>query len=167
MDGKPIRGITPEELAEIKAATRDSILAVGQKGFARRTRVLPPALSSYGSISEPEYMPVDVLIDLQRAYPEGMASVLLETIADLAGFRLVPKEQGDGEPPFGIEDIDELSKENGEAERAALALVHPEGRTNLAMVRAAEKELIEAKQANDRRLHKVKQFRRSLMRRAG
>lgn len=137
------RNTTDDERAALKAATRQSLKIVSGARFSLVTRVLPPALSSYGSLSEgKDFMPVDILADMQVEFGRGVASPLLEELAALAGFRLVPLDDVDDSAPLGVDDVGEMIREGGEGNAAALhAATTP---TCLQAVRAARKEVGES-----------------------
>ena len=158
---------TPDERGDLKAATRRSIKAVRGNKFALVTRVEAEALSNYGSIA-PEcadkFMPVDVLADLQHEYGRGVASPLLEALAELAGFKLVPIESDDGGDGLALDDVSRMIKEGGEAKSAALGAV---GATSLEVVRNARKEIREAKAVYADGDRKLARQERRLLARAG
>jgi hypothetical protein len=165
MDKLP-RPTTEDERAEIKAATRHSLSIVSGKRFSLVTRVQAPALSNYGSISEPkDFMPVDVLADLQKEFGRGIASPLLEALASIAGFKLVPLDDGDDDDVLGFEDVGTMLKEGGEASASALKVASSP--TNLAAIRDARKEIGESIAVKAAAARKLAQQERRLLRRAG
>lgn len=86
-----MRASSEKHRATIKAACRLAVdMAGGGKALASRSRVNPPALSKYGSQSEPDsFMPLDVAYeaDLEAGTP-----VIATALAELLGFRLVAIE---------------------------------------------------------------------------
>lgn len=75
----------------VKAAVRRAVtLAGGPTAAAQSTRVCAALLSRYGNIHSPEFAPVDVCVDLDRAAGDH---VVLRALADLAGFELVLRDE--------------------------------------------------------------------------
>lgn len=158
------RNTTDEERYALKTATRHSLkLVVGQK-FSLVTRVQAPALSEYGSIAQPkDFMPVDIVLDLQREMPEGVPSPLLTELAALSGFKLVPHDSpGDGDE-LDIDDVDQMMREGGEANVSALRAASSP--TCLAAVRAAKKEISDDVSVRKVALRKLAGQERRLLRR--
>lgn len=160
------RNTTPEERDALKAATRHSLKKIVAAKFAPVTRVLPPALSDYGSIAAPgDFMPVDILADMQKEYGHGVASPLLEEIAAQAGFKLVPLDSGDGGEALGFDHVGQMMKEGSEANVASLQVAASP--TCLASIRAARKEIQEDIEVKSAAIRKLAQQERRVMGRAG
>ena len=160
------RPTTEDERAEIKAATSHTLAIVSGKRFSLVTRVQAPALSCYGSMSEPQdFMPVDVLADLQKEFGRGIASPLLETLAGIAGFKLVPLDDGDEMQALGFEDVGTMMREGGEASASALRAASSPA--DLAAIRDARKEIGESIAVKAAAVRKLAQQERRLLRRAG
>lgn len=160
------RNTTDEERDALKAATRHSLKIVSGKRFSLVTRVGAPTLSEYGSIAQPkDFMPVDILLDMQREMPAGVPSPLLDELAALAGFRLVPLEEDDDGGALDLDDVGTMMKEGGEAKAAALkAAAAP---TCLRTVRAARKEIGESIAVKTVAARKLAAQERGLLARAG
>lgn len=142
------RPTTPEQRRDLKIMTRASLRMVRVTKFALMTRYEAEALSKFGSDAEDhenKFLPVDVLADLQLELPEGVASPLLECLAEIGGFRLVPIDGGDSDDGISLADIRGVMKEGSEAEAAGLAAAA--NTTCLSTVRQARKEVQEAKQS--------------------
>jgi hypothetical protein len=74
-----------------KAAVRRAVkMAGGPNAATDVVRVDAPRLSRYGNIDAPEYAPIDVCFDLDKAAGDP---VILRAWADLMGFDLVPREE--------------------------------------------------------------------------
>ncbi len=72
-----------------KAAVRRAVkMAGGPHAAADVVRVDAPRLSRYGNSDAPEFAPVDVCFELDRAAGD---SVILRAWADLCGFELTPR----------------------------------------------------------------------------
>lgn len=141
------RPTTPEMREDIKQMTRASLRKVKSAKFALVTRYSEGELSKFGSdalADEAKFMPVDVLADLQLELPRGVAAPLLEKLAAIGGFRLVPVDDGDEDSELQIRDVQVMIKEGGEAKAAALAAT---GASCLTTVRTARREVTEAKNA--------------------
>jgi len=142
------RPTTPEQRRDLKVMTRASLRMVRVTKFALMTRYEAEALSKFGSDAEEhenKFLPVDVLADLQLELPEGVASPLLELLAEIGRFRLVPIDGDDGGDGISLSDVRGVMKEGSEAEAAGLAAAA--NTTCLSTVRQARKEVQEAKQS--------------------
>lgn len=72
-----------------KAAVRRAVkMAGGPNAATEVVRVDAPRLSRYGNHDQPEFAPIDVCFDLDRAAGDH---VILRAWADLAGFDLTPR----------------------------------------------------------------------------
>ena len=91
------RQLPERDYLALKASTRGLLkLAGGQEAASSATRVGQQALSRYGAASEPEaFAPIDVIADLEAETGEP---VVTRALAHLAGFDLVSREKGDGQP---------------------------------------------------------------------
>ncbi len=161
------RATSEDDRSELKRATRATLAMVNAAQFSRRTRHLPPNLSEFGSTAVDDlnrYMPVDTLADFHRDLGRVEASPLLELLADIAGFKLVPKEEGDL-AAVTFDDVGTQAKEGGEATAAtAAAAARP---TCLATVRAGIKENREMSTVTALNLRKLVSQERRLLGRAG
>lgn len=154
---------TAEQRDALKTATRHSLRRVGAEAFSRVTRVGASDLSKYCSLAhESTFMPVDVLVDLQHEY-QGIATPLLELLANLAGFKLVPldPEEGSGDEAR-VEDVSHVIKEGGEAKAAALSAI---GVSCLQTVRTARKEVGEGYDAYGALARKLARQEQRILRR--
>lgn len=108
--------LSPDRQA-IKNATAKTIAAVGggEKG-AGHTRVAQQRLSAYGNKFQPDFMPVDVVSDLESVI-EGVpgAPFITRELARQRGYLLVrcPATRPEGKP-WALH-IADLSRETGEA----------------------------------------------------
>lgn len=142
------RPTQPEELLDIKAATRRDLSLARAKAFAMITRVDAPALSKYGSPSElGHFMPVDIMVDLIR---DTGSLDLLSTIAGLVGMKLVPIDGDDGCDKVSLGDVGEMMRESGEANSAVLSVVEGEGANCVKSIGRARQELRESMEAKRR-----------------
>lgn len=166
MDKLP-RPTTQEQRDDLKQMTRASLRKVKGAKFALVTRYEAAELSKFGS-DHPDcadrFMPVDVLADLQLELPHGVAAPLLEALAHLGGFKLVPLDEGDdsGEGVC-VERVGLVMKEGGEAKSAALRAV---GSTCLDTVRTARRETAEAREAYAAMATALARQERHILRRA-
>lgn len=157
------RNTSAHERAALKTATRHSLKRAVASKFSLVTRVQPPALSDYASMAASEFMPIDIVLDLEHEFPEGTPSPLLSTLAELAGFKLVPIEGGEDGASVNHDDVGRLIKEGGEAKAATLRAV---GATDLNTVRAARRESDEARDAYAANSLKLARQERRIMARA-
>ncbi len=135
------RQLPERDYLVLKAATRGlTKLAGGQETAAGVTRVGQQALSRYGAAQEQEaFAPIDVIADLEA---ETGDPVVTRALAHLAGFDLVARDRGDGQPlPRRLGCI---AKEAGDvvaslANALADGAVTPEERTQ---IEAETQELI-------------------------
>ncbi len=148
------RKSTEAERLELKAATRRALDLAGKaNAFALVTRVEAPALSKYGSPSEPAaFMPIDVMLDLCR---DVGAPVILDELAAILGYRLAPVDGGEAaHEPVTMADIAAVSREGGDVVNKTLAAladgkICPVERTeirqdvgeNIAVLRALDRKL--------------------------
>ncbi len=161
MDKLP-RASSDDQRAALKAATRASLKIVNGARFSLVTRVLPPALSNYGSVSEPkDFMPVDIVADMQAEFGRGIASPLLEELAAQAGFRLVPLDDSEDGKPLDLDDVAALIREGGEAKAAALKAASDPA--CLTTIRTARKELGESITVKSVALRKLASQERRIM----
>lgn len=118
MDKLP-RKSTDAERLELKAATRRALDLAGKaNAFALVTRVEAPALSKYGSPAEPgAFMPIDVMLDLAR---DVGAPVILEELAAILGYRLVPLDDAGQGEPVTLADIAAAAREAGDVTQTAM-----------------------------------------------
>lgn len=124
---------------DLKAATRQALDLARPSKFALITRVEVPALSNYSSPSEMEkFMPVDVVVDLCR---DIGSPILVEEMARLLGFKLVPLDPEEG-GDVGYEDIADLSREGGDVVQT-LANGLKDGRLDPGERREARREIAE------------------------
>lgn len=131
------------ERMELKAGTRRALSLAGRaNGFSLVTRVEPPVLSKYGSPSEEaSFMPVDVVLDLER---EIGLPLITEMLAAMQGFRLVPLDPQRG-AQVGVEDLADVARETGDVvQKLAGALP---GGIDAAETRELRKEIAEGVRA--------------------
>ncbi|MEM1376165.1 MAG: hypothetical protein AAGG69_02140 [Pseudomonadota bacterium] len=93
--------------AQLKAATRRLVrLAGGPESAQHVTRVKASALSRFGSVSDDQFIPVDVVADLES---DTGSAVVTAALATLLGCRLVGCESaGTQSAPLGVESIASL-----------------------------------------------------------
>jgi hypothetical protein len=103
-----MRASSEQERHALKAATRRACqMAGGVDAFAQATRVNQPALSGYGSPSEPEkFMPLDIVLDCDR---EAGAPVIVAELARLLGYRLVLADGGADATDVTMADLATIS----------------------------------------------------------
>ncbi|MET4197251.1 hypothetical protein ABIA95_000206 [Bradyrhizobium sp. LA8.1] len=82
--------MTEQQIAFKAAVRRAVVLAGGPHAAARSSRVSAALLSHYGNIDRPEFAPIDVCFELEKAAADP---VILRALADLHGFELVPRDQ--------------------------------------------------------------------------
>ncbi len=114
--------VSEAERLEIKGITREAMrLAGGVETFAPVAGVGKATLSKYGSPSEPDaFIRADIM--LAHARDTG-APTLIEHLARMAGYRLVPIEDAPGST-VGLGDLAQLSEAGGAVtSRLASALV--------------------------------------------
>jgi len=141
------RKITETERLDLKAATRAALEMARPTKFALVTRVDAAALSRYGAVSEPEkFMPVDVLVDLCR---DLGSPAIVEDIARMLGFRLVPLQAESDGSGVGVADLAAVSKEANDVVGTIARGLADDGRLDGAEKREARKEIAE----NIRTLH--------------
>ncbi|MDX8513566.1 phage regulatory CII family protein [Mesorhizobium captivum] len=142
------RKITETERLDLKAATRAALEMARPTKFALVTRVDAPALSNYGSPSEPEkFMPIDVVVDLCR---DIGSPAIVEEMARMLGFRLAPIAEAEAGGQVGVGDIAAISKEANDVV-GTIARGLADGRLDGAETREARKEIAE----NIRALHQL------------
>ena len=99
---------TPSFLARrdydrIRASTRTLVDRAGGPVFAAReiVRVDAARLSRYGAPHETCFIPIDVVADLEaEVVSHGGEPIVTRELADLAGYLLVPKPTGRGDPDW-------------------------------------------------------------------
>lgn len=101
-----------------KAAVRRAVkLAGGPNAATDVVRVDAPRLSRYGNIDTPEFAPVDVCFDLDRAAGD---TVILRAWADLMGFDLTPRNVDAAVTADLAHAAGQVAKESGELISAAI-----------------------------------------------
>lgn len=113
MQEKMPRKIKPEECLELKAMTRRALEMARPTKLALVTRVDAPTLVNYGAVSQHNcLMPIDIAIDVCR---DLGAPLIVEEMARLLGFRLVPLDQAEGDGgEVGYADLAAVSKESND-----------------------------------------------------
>lgn len=107
--------------------------------FAMVTRVDASALSKYAAPQEDgHFMPIDVLLDLER---DIGSPVILETLAALQGYRLVPMHEPQG-GSVTISDIADITREGGDVVQS-LAEAMRDGKIDGAEKRSVRMEIAE------------------------
>jgi hypothetical protein len=135
------RKISETERLDLKAATRAALDMARPTKFALVTRVDAPALSNYGSPSEPDkFMPIDVVVDLCR---DIGSPAIVEELARMLGFRLVPMADAasNAAPAVGYADIAAISKEANDVISTIADGLADDGRLDGSEVRVVRKEI--------------------------
>ena len=94
--------------AQLKAATRRLVMMAGGPESAQHvTRVKSAALSRFGSLSDEQFMPIDVVADLEADVGSG---VVTQTLAEQVGCNLVHCQSGAAGhgAPLAVENIADL-----------------------------------------------------------
>jgi hypothetical protein len=102
------RPTTLAERKEIKTVCSRAIRQVGAANFVHDTRVSEGQLSKYGALADVDYMPVDVLADLERVIGYPLVS---EFLAGLAGYVLTPVDSVADAP--NLSDVGLLQETKG------------------------------------------------------
>ncbi|HEV2502359.1 MAG TPA: hypothetical protein VGV39_04755 [Mesorhizobium sp.] len=100
-----------DERNDLKAVTRQALQIARPTKFALVTRADAPTLSNYGSPDHPLFMPIDVAVELCR---DVGTPVIIEEMARLCGFKLVPLEPDEG-GTITLDDVSRTLKETSEA----------------------------------------------------
>jgi len=101
-----------------KAAVRRAVkMAGGPNAATDVVRVDAPRLSRYGNIDAPEFAPIDVCFDLDKAAGD---QVILRAWADLLGFDLVPRDTNATAAADLAHAAGQVAKESGELISAAI-----------------------------------------------
>lgn len=131
---------TEEERRQIKIRTRQLVeLAGGVEFFAPVTGVQKAQISKYGSLSEADcFIRADVILELDRQIG---APMMLETLAAMQGYRLVPF---DAEPGDHVDhdDLAAVAREGGDVVQS-LALGLADGCFDAAERRRSRQEIAE------------------------
>ncbi|WCK12367.1 hypothetical protein G6L41_008795 [Agrobacterium tumefaciens] len=103
-----VRPTSQEERRDLKATVGRLLRQVGASNVAKESRVGEAHLSRYASPREKEFMPLDVLADVERmaGYP-----LVTEYMANLSGFDLVRNESEADAPD--MEDVSRLADTKG------------------------------------------------------
>ncbi|MUZ65313.1 hypothetical protein [Agrobacterium vitis] len=103
-----VRPTTEERRKDIKTVCARAIRQVGAANFEHDTRVGTAQLSKYGAPVDVNYMPVDIVADLEAVigYP-----LISEFLAGLAGYVLVPTDASADAPD--LSDIGLLQETKG------------------------------------------------------
>jgi hypothetical protein len=154
--------VTEDERLRIKNRTKQLVkLAGGPEIFQHSAGVPKDMLSKYGSLSEPNFINAAVIVALDRQLE---APLMVGEMAAMLGYRLVPIEGDGGGDGLGIDDVQSMIKEGGEAEAASLAVAS--NPTCLRTVREARKEISDVKRTYAVSDRKLAQLESSLLRRA-
>jgi hypothetical protein len=130
------RKISEEERNDLKAVTRHTLDIARPTKFELVTRVKAPALTNYGSASEPDsFMPIDIAVEICR---DTGLPMIIEEMARLCGFRLVPLDPEEA-GAIDIDDVTDAHKETSEAVTAIAQLARGTG-----SARAVIKEIDES-----------------------
>ncbi|WP_313613436.1 hypothetical protein [Agrobacterium sp.] len=107
-DTEKMRPTTQEERRDLKATVGRLLRQVGASNVAKESRVGEAHLSRYVSPREKDFMPLDVLADVERiaGYP-----LVTEFMAELNGYRLVASEAEVDAPD--MEDVSRLADTKG------------------------------------------------------
>jgi hypothetical protein len=111
-----VRPTTERERTDIKMTCGRAVREVGGSNLAKETRVSDAHISRYialprnegGRVVEGDFMPLDVVADLERVIGHPVIS---EHMVSLHGFRIVP-DAGSAEHP-DMEDVSEISDTQG------------------------------------------------------
>lgn len=103
-----MRPTSQEERRDLKATVGRLLRQVGASNVAKESRVGEAHLSRYASQREKEFMPLDVVADVERmaGYP-----LVTEFMAQMSGFRLVQNESEADVPD--MEDVGRLADTKG------------------------------------------------------
>jgi hypothetical protein len=129
--------VTEDERLRIKNRTKQLVKLAGGPEIFQHSAVVPKDM-----LSEPNFINAAVMVALDRQLE---APLMVGELAAMLGYRLVPIESDGGGDGLGIDDVQSMIKEGGEAEGAALAAAA--NTTCLRTVRDARKEIGEAKRA--------------------
>lgn len=100
-----------------KAAVRRAVKSAGGPNAASDfVRVDAPRLSRYGNIDSPEFAPVDVCFELDKAAGDA---IILRAWANELGFALLPRETVQASVDL-VHAVGVLAKETGEMVSAAI-----------------------------------------------
>jgi hypothetical protein len=106
-----MKSLTDAQYA-FKAAVRRAVkMAGGCEAAADATRVDAPRLSRYGNIDAPEFAPIDVCFDLDKAAGDP---VVLRAMADLYGFDLKPRDIDERVAADLMMQAGDIAKESGD-----------------------------------------------------
>ncbi|MCM2396210.1 hypothetical protein NBH19_08975 [Rhizobium sp. S95] len=103
-----MRPTNEHERRDLKAICNRALRQVGASNFVNDTRVSEGHLSRYGGLADVDYMPIDVVADLERVVGYPLVS---EHLAGLSGFALVPVS-GSARTP-DMEDVARLATTKG------------------------------------------------------
>ncbi|NSL92933.1 MULTISPECIES: hypothetical protein [Acetobacter] len=93
----------------LKTATRNAVSRCGGADYAKDcTRVGKSQLSEYGLRQSPQFVPVDVAVDLDM---DAQAPFILGAMANAEGYRLVPMHFGKGHIPRDLKSFAEKTSE--------------------------------------------------------
>ena len=113
-----MKSLTDSQYA-FKAAVRRAVkLAGGPNAATDAVRVDAPRLSRYGNVDAPEFAPIDVCFDLDKAAADH---VILRAWAELLGFDLVPRNVDAASAAANLAHAaGQVAKESGELISAAI-----------------------------------------------
>lgn len=137
------RFLPAKDYALEKAATRQLVrLAGGVAQAATFTRVDPARLSRYGSPHDPQFVPIDVVADLEA---EAGDPIVTRALADLSGCLLVAKPKADAARGMAA-TLGRTAKETGEALAALGSALADDGVITAAEAKASglRREIAEA-----------------------
>lgn len=131
---------TEQERRQIKVRTKQLVeLAGGPEFLAPVTGVLKAQLSKYGTLSEADcFIRANVILELDRQIG---APMMLETLAAMLGYALVPLEPEPGDE-VDHDDLAAVSREGGDVVQS-LALGMADGRFDAEERRHARQEIAE------------------------
>lgn len=121
-----------------KAAVRRAIvMAGGCKAASEDVRADAARLSRYGNIDAPEYAPIDICFDLDKAAGDP---VVLRAYADLLGFELVPRDEAADQLARDVTSLaGNIAKESGELVSTAISAAS-DGKISINDARAIDDE---------------------------
>lgn len=136
-----VRPSSDADRMQLKAAARRAVqLAGGVSSAEHITRVRAPALSKFQSPSDEQFMPADVILDIER---DIGSPVVTATLAAMQGYRLVRDDGAEGEGGVpGMAEMARLIKESADV-TTALAEALEDGRIDRAEALGIAREVEE------------------------
>lgn len=135
-----VRPTSDADRVKLKRAFHLLVELAGGVSLAENvTRVRAAALSKFGSLSDEQFAPIDVVLDLERSVGSPVVTNLL---AEMQGYRTArgPAASGAGAP--GLEDLARLVRESADV-TTAFAAAAIDGRFDPHEVREINREIEE------------------------